>query len=406
MKKISVSELKPGMTFTKPVYLDPDNMLVQAEEPVTASDIDRLQKWNIKEVETSGELIEMTEEEMNAPTALPGTSQAVSAEETKEIDRIKSELKKTILLKNEFIQLLEDGQTLLKECYQSITDERPFQISRVRQLAENLSSNLDRCPNGFFYTYYDNSDVSLYHHVMVAAIYGGILGNALNQSKPKVIELIFSMLLMKIGMVKVPETIRNKTGQLTETEINSLHTHPIMGYQLLTQVAKIKNSLALVALQHQEHFDGTGYPRQIKGDEMVENTKIAAIADSYAALLEPKSYRANKLPYEAMKELITLGVYRYDPVYLKTFLNRLSIYPVGSIVKLSDNTTGLVAGSIENKPMRPIILLLRDPDGTRFAKPVFLHLLFNNSKYILKALDLETSKVNFVPELNEMVPHL
>ena len=62
MKKISTSALKPGITFSKPVYLKPGSILVKAYEPVSSYDIERLKKWNITEVETSGEVIEAPKE--------------------------------------------------------------------------------------------------------------------------------------------------------------------------------------------------------------------------------------------------------------------------------------------------------------------------------------------------------
>ena len=294
----------------------------------------------------------------------------------------------------------------MKEGYSALAQERPFQVSRFRTLAENISTLIDDAPNLFIYTYYNRNEASLYHHIMTAAVFGGVLGTALDFSKPRVVELIFSILLMKVGMLQVPEDIRNKKGQLSDAEKQKLHAHPVLGYQLLTQHAKVKNSIAIVALQHHEHYDGSGYPRQIKGQDMTDYTRVAAIADSFSALLEFKSYRATKMPYEAMKELVTLGVYRYDPIYLKSFLDRLSTYPIGSVVQISDNTQGIVVGSVPGKPMRPLLLLLREANGKQIVNPMFLHLLYHTDKYISQALDPVSQKIDLEKELSNLISKL
>ncbi len=403
MNKISVSDLKPGMAFDKPVYLDPENMLVKANEPISRSDIERLNKWNIKEVETTGQILSAGGEE-KPKASLEDTVE--NQQELEEIEAVISNLKQTIKKREALRTMFIEGEGLVKEAYEHISDDKPFQVSRLRNFAENLVTLVDDAPDCFAYLYYQAEEPSLFTHVISAAIFGISLASAIQLSKPRVIELALSILLMKIGMLKVPREIREKTSQLTEPEKQALHAHPVHGYQLLTQNAKVKNSIAIVALQHHEHYDGSGYPRQIKGSEISDYARLAAIADSYSALLENKSYKKFKLPYEAMKELVTLGVYRYDPIFLKAFLNRLSIYPIGSIVKISDNKIGLVAGSVKGKPMRPILMLLREEDGKRITEPQFLHLIYHNNKYISQALAPASEKIDFETELFQLVKKL
>ena len=132
---------------------------------------------------------------------------------------------------------------------------------------------------------------------------------------------------------------------------------------------------------------------------MPENSRIAGIADSFAALLENKSYREAKLPYEAMKELLTLGIYKYDPVYLKAFLGSLAIYPIGSLVKLSDKSVAIVIDTVKEKPMRPVLLIIRDAEGSIIQDPIFLHLLYKADKYISSAISPKISGINIDDEL-------
>ena len=85
------------------------------------------------------------------------------------------------------------------------------------------------------------------------------------------------------------------------------------------------------------------------------------------------------------KKVKTFRIYRYDPVYLKTFLDSHAIYPLGSIVELSDGSTGMVVFAVKGKPMRPVVWILRDAKNQRPAKVEFAHLLYAADKFISKA---------------------
>ncbi|RME91847.1 MAG: HD-GYP domain-containing protein [Candidatus Hydrogenedentota bacterium] len=397
MKTILVSSLKPGMAFSKPVYIEPDNQLVGANEPISEADIERLKKWKIMEVQTEGEIV----------TAKPKAEPVYQdAKEKIEVETAQKDLAITVKSRTNFMDLLDKGDKTLREAYAAIASETPFQISRVRSLAEEIVSMLEETPNIFMFLYYHPGVESIYKHALHAAVYAAVLSNAVGFSTPKTIELTFAVLLMDVGMMLVPESVLNKSGKLTEEEMKKIHAHTLQGYQLLTQSAKIKNSLAVVALEHHEHFDGSGYPRHIKGKDMSDYTKVATIADSYAALLEAKAYRGAQLPYHAMKELLTLGIYRYDPIYLKAFLERMSMYPIGSVVQLSDNSVGLVVRSVAGKPMRPILLMLRDENGAVISSPVFIHLLYHKDKYITDALDPQKAGIHLERELEIIVENI
>ncbi len=381
MKKIMVNTLKPGTAYSKPLYLDQDNVFLKANEKITQSDIERLAKWNISYVLCDGEVVKG-----NPKTSFDDSFlESASDEQQKSLQEIQANLKATYKNKSSFQSFMMEAEKSLTEAYTEIYNKKPYQISLIRNLAEKLTDQLNQCPYCFMPVCFPNNRVNVVLHVITASLYGSILANALGYSRPRINELVQGMLLMDIGMQEIPEGILNKPEPLTDSDKKRIQRHPIMGYQLLTQEAKVKNVIATVSLEHQEHYDGTGYPRALKSDKVSEFSKIAQIADSFTAIIENKPYRKKKLPYEAMKELLALGIYRYDPKFLKEFLGALSIYPIGSVVELSDNSVGIVVGSVKEKPMRPVILLMRDESQRKIDKPRFVHLLHQTDKYILKA---------------------
>ncbi len=391
MKSIWVKNLKPGMAFTKPVFIDKENILVKAGEVISESDIARLTKWSIKEVFSDGEPVVETD-------AKPATGASQAEQNLLEASR--KALKHLIKEKPSFDTLMADGERVIGNVYEYLARDTATQISPVRTTAERIVNLVDSAPGIHIFTNEYLQAPNLYRHAMINGIFATELARGLEFSTPRIIEIVFSILLMDVGMMKLSFTNAKKDDVLTEAEKQQMHTHPVLGYQVLMNVGKIKASIAQVALQHHEHFDGTGYPRKTKGADMSEGARIASIVDSYTAILEHKTYRNSKLPYEAMRELLTLGIYRYDPVYLKAFLNRLSIYPVGSLVELSELSLGIVVGSVPGKPMRPVILVVRQPDRTRPNQPTLIPLLYRPELFISKALDPLEMKISVAEEID------
>ncbi len=396
MKSYPVSTLRPGMAFTKEVYIGKDDVLLKPNEVLSDADIERLNKWKITEVMSDGQLVKASTEKKSN----------VSNAESAAIHEVIKELRNAVKSGEAFQKFISEGEKLLEDAYDNLSKEIAIQLSPIRNLAEEAVRLIEGSPMlPIFAGPYHRSN-SLYRHTLMTSFYAALLGNALGMSSPRNIEVVMATLLMDVGMRRVPKEILEKDSRLTDAEKQQLQAHPLVAYQLLTQTAKIKNQLALVALEHHEHFDGSGYPRKIKGENMSEASRIAAIADSYCALLEPKSYRKTKIPYEAMKELISLGIYRYDPQMLKEFLNRLSIYPIGSLVKLSDESLGVVVSPSAGKPMRPIILLLRTGKGAKPVEPSFVHLLHNTDKYIVSSHSSEDLGMNLTAELLEEIERM
>jgi HD-GYP domain-containing protein (c-di-GMP phosphodiesterase class II) len=162
----------------------------------------------------------------------------------------------------------------------------------------------------------------------------------------------------------------------------------------LKDLGKIKENSAIISLQHHEQFDGKGYPRGLRGNDIDEFARIASIADSYEAQISNRSYRKKVYFYHAMRNLLSSGVNKFDPVILRVFLSRMSVYPIGSIVELNDGMAGIIIGSVPEKPLRPIIKLIFDKDRKRIHDTVIINLLTEASLFIVKALDESEVGIN------------
>ena len=405
------------MVFDQPVYIDPTNVLVQARQEILGRDIERLVKWGILEVETNGQLVnapkpaappeaEQPAQPMPAasksdgPAASGATVPLVTSKSDPDIAAIAADYDTLRKYKRSFRNLIIEGGEVLQTNIQALVDNKNFDNRAVIGIATRLVEELTAkkllliALRGLRY----GGNWGIYHSLHATA-YGIVLGHTMNHSRPKLIDLAFAMLLMDAGMHKLPGHIREKAADLTDAERATVKTHPLIGYKMLTEVGKVKASLATIALQHHEAFDGQGYPQGLKGGQIEELTRIAAICDNYTAMIEPRPYRKPILPYDAMKNMLSVQMARFDPKILRTFLGRISIYPLGSLVQLSNQQIGMVVGCRPDKPLRPILRLMRDENSLPLNGLAFVDLIKQTEVYIVKALDAPAAGIDLDSEV-------
>jgi HD-GYP domain-containing protein (c-di-GMP phosphodiesterase class II) len=163
----------------------------------------------------------------------------------------------------------------------------------------------------------EKKDIYTNNHNLRVEDYSVKIAKKLRLSSERLENLIFSSTFHDIGKIFVPDEILNKTGRLTEEEFNLIKRHPIDG-EKMAQGTFMEN-LSKIISQHHERIDGTGYPNGLKGDEILLEAKIIALADSYDAMTSDRSYRKAMDSSVAFKELKSLSGIHYDESVLKAF---------------------------------------------------------------------------------------
>ena len=125
--------------------------------------------------------------------------------------------------------------------------------------------------------------------------------------------------LHDIGKIAVPDRILLKEGPLTEDEWTVMKTHPEVGYSILASSPYLKDVSELVR-SHQERYDGKGYPRGLKGDDICLGARIFAVIDSYDAMRSDRPYRRAMTPAKAAEEIRSCSGSQFDPAVVDAFL--------------------------------------------------------------------------------------
>lgn len=149
-----------------------------------------------------------------------------------------------------------------------------------------------------------------------------LIGNAMRLGPESVRELKMAGLLHDIGKIGIDESVLNKSGKLTEAEWRDMRRHPEIGYHILRSVNEFA-PIAKYVLHHHEKIDGTGYPRQLKNEEIPIQSKIISIADAYDAMSSHRPYREDLSLSKVVEELKANAGSQFDPEILKIFIDQI-----------------------------------------------------------------------------------
>jgi HD-GYP domain-containing protein (c-di-GMP phosphodiesterase class II) len=187
-------------------------------------------------------------------------------------------------------------------------------------------------------------------------------------------EVGIGAMLHDIGKVRVPAEILNKEAKLTEDEIKIVRKHVHYGQLILEDTPGIADTSVLVAVQHHERIDGSGYPDGLKGKEISQHGQAAAIIDVYDAMTSHRVYKYRVPPTEVLRKLFEWSKYYFDEDLVQNFIRCIGIYPIGSMVYLESGLIGVVLNHGVDSLLHPVIRIIFDAKKQSYIRPYDLDL--------------------------------
>lgn len=177
--------------------------------------------------------------------------------------------------------------------------------------------------------------------------------------EPHVVESMgMAGMLHDLGKIAIPEAVLNKPARLSDEEMAVVRNHPQRGYEILSASGSV-DSLALdVCLNHHEKMDGTGYPSRTKGEFLSLAARMAAICDVYDAVTSQRSYNTPMSVGDAL-DMMQSWKGHFDQLLLKAFIESLGLWPIGTLVVLSDGKLGIVIGEDSHDYSQPMVRIFR-----------------------------------------------
>ena len=388
MKKISVKELKTGAVFSAPVYIEGNNLLVPAGVAVRKKDLARLNTWGVDMVETAGEMVTISPNSEKAS----GAKGKASNQADKKGDAASSVVSLHEIHENKgvyrsYLDLIER----LDEVCSNITNGVSVEARSIDSITGRLIQAVREQRNSFI-GYILGGEIKSHDmakNLVNTAILSALIAQELKLPNHRVLQIVTGALLHDVGMLRMPKEILEKKGGLSAAELQRIQSHPLYRYKIVNKELLYPEDVALIVLQHHERWDGEGYPRQLSGAAIDIGARIVSVSDAFEAMVSQKPYRNSMMGYQAMKNLLSDNLRRFDPDVIKAFIQTMGIYPIGSIILLNNGAIARVINVQGTAPLRPKIKILIDEFGKVFKKDDGdeIDLLVEKSLFIAKALD-------------------
>ncbi len=165
----------------------------------------------------------------------------------------------------------------------------------------------------------DLKDAETEHHSRRVTAFTIAIAKQMGLSKEEINIIAQGALLHDFGKLAIPDRILHKPGKLTDEEMAEMKEHCYLGYKIIKDIPFLAEA-AVIVYSHQERYDGLGYPRGLKGDEIPLGARIFAIADTLDAIRSDRPYRPAQPIEAARKEIELWSGRQFDPRIVKVFL--------------------------------------------------------------------------------------
>jgi len=185
----------------------------------------------------------------------------------------------------------------------------------------------------------------------------------LGYDQGSLLSLALGALLHDVGWTKLPLELFVKK-EPSEEELDAIRRHPLLGYELVASFEERFPQLAKVVLQEHEREDGSGYPHGLRGEDIHDFAKVVGICDTYDTLIHIDGLH----PYRAMQRLLSMRDKQFPSKLIKALLQVLSVFPLGSLVRLNTGEVARVVDVSRTHPTRPVVEILFDPQGEEVSE--------------------------------------
>ena len=289
---------------------------------------------------------------------------------------------------------------VVKELSRALEIGNSIDSSRSHEAAEQITESVVRNPDAMalLTRLQEKSGATLSRAVEVSVMMT-IFGRFL-QLPPERLKILGMLgLLQDVGKLKLPTELAAR-GPLNDEEIELYRTHVDQSVRILSDAPGIPPELPGLASLHHERFDGSGYPRGLRGDAIAISGLIAGIVDAYDTLTAPQPFGENLSPAKALSIIYKGRGTQFHPALTEQFIQCIGIYPVGSVVELNSGEVAIVIAQNMVRRLQPRIMVVKDAKGDMLIPYKMLDLMKEpkvrpDEPYrILRSLEYDSVKID------------
>lgn len=272
-----------------------------------------------------------------------------------------------------------DDWKALNKLYKSSIDTYASSIERVLDQKEidyiDLRFNLLNIMENFVGRHQEvmsliqikSKDLLTFVHLLNVSILAMHLSSKLGFSKDNVLDVGVAALFHDVGKIYISSRILTKKSKLSDKEFSKIKEHPVFGARILNDYTETMGTLpAIVAFEHHRRYDLTGYPKVEYPKQPFIVSFIVSVCDVYDALAQKRTYKRDYPPNEIYEVMIKERGKLFHPQILDRFFEVIGVWPVGTIVSLSDKSVAVVREINEQDIFRPKVEVIDPPDKKRF----------------------------------------
>jgi HD-GYP domain-containing protein (c-di-GMP phosphodiesterase class II) len=373
--KISVERLTEGLYIKLPLQWADHPFLRNHFKIKDKQQIRLIQKLGIQFVYL------LPEKSDNNPLAPETTADNISEQEEKFLDK---QAEKLWQEKQGRIERLRNYKRKIQRCEKNFDrsmsqlrsimgkiKSRPLNaITEAEFLVESMVDTLMETDNVALHLMNDKKDSEdIYFHSLNVAVLSMLLSKSHGMSAAEIKVIALGALFHDMGKLKIPTAILRKTTPLTAPEINYLKLHPKYSFDLANLADNFPKAAMPILLQHHEMLDGTGYPKQLKANDIDLYAQLVSVINAYDNLCHPTDKSQARIPYSALSYLFKNKKSQYNNDFLALLVRMMGVYPPGSVVQLSNQQLGLVVSVNSDRLLYPNILVY-DPSVPPNEAPI------------------------------------
>jgi putative nucleotidyltransferase with HDIG domain len=311
--------------------------------------------------------------------ALDAEEEAMLAGKKARVEQLQTIQNDIARVEREFVKSVDTVKSIARNIYSRPAEAYADTNALINQMLKSLSEDGDV----LIHAMGSQLGEDVYFHSLNVTVLCLMLAKSLGYSSADMQDLGIAAMLHDIGKNDIPHKILSKTEPLTKAEQGVVEQHCEIGVAVAKK-AGLSNAALLAILQHHEYVDGSGYPRQLKGDKISPIARILSIVNTYDNLCNPGYGAIGLTPAEALSRMFAKRRAQFDDEMLKAFIKGLGVYPPGSIVRLSNDFVGLVLCVNSTSPMKPDVLIYDESAPKNEA--VILHLAEEPDIKIVKSM--------------------
>lgn len=335
-KLLDLRDLKPGMVLAKDVYTEEGQVLLRAGTVLNPKYTQRMEQFKIEVAWVKETLPDGTN---------PEEYQLIQEEQ-------------------EAREAYVEAVDVIKQVMTDVRMGEALDVPTMKETVSGLCSVLLK--NESLLRHVDEihlyDDYTFAHSVQVC-VFTLIIGKALNYSEQRLIDVGTGGLLHDIGKTKLPVELLNVPRKYTPEEYEIVKDHARLGEELLVESGDVSEIAIRMAGEHHERFNGSGYYKGLKGEEIHPFSQITALADVYDAMTTTRAYRPSLLPQQATEFLLTSCGTCFNPEVCSLFVKHVAIFPQGTIVQLTNGLLAKILQIDERCPTRPVVGIIREEES-------------------------------------------